>query len=95
VVTEGGNVGHQHRHRATFTTSSANHRDELIDTLARFLITAGDLFKDDTLGISELLTHRGDEQDSPRRPTLTHKCVAQQPRVSKSPAQRNGGPHSP
>src|SRR6516162_515267 len=65
VVAQTCNVGGERRHCPGLATSSPDHGGELVDTLQRLAIAAGQLTEDLALVLTELFAHRPNQECPP------------------------------
>src|SRR5262249_54243252 len=89
VVAQTCNVGGECRHCPGLATSSPDHGGELVDTLQRLRLPAGERSECGALVFSEGLAHAGDEQRAPRRPALASQSAAKQVWILQRLAERN------
>jgi hypothetical protein len=65
MIAEPRDVGGERRHCPGLSTSSPDHGRELVDTLQRLALAAGKLGEDLALVLTELFTHRRNQQCPP------------------------------
>src|SRR6266576_1428616 len=94
VIAQTCNVGGERRHCPGLATSSPDHGGELVDTLQRLALPAGQLGEDLALVLAELFPHRRNQQCAPRPPTVTRDRGAKQVGIRERLAQRNAWDHS-